>query len=119
MLSYQQKAASGQDRKALTTLRKDAAKALNAGPWTVTTSPTLAPGGDPHQYVTLSRYWWPNPSTANGLPFVRRDGYTDPLVDQYPDETYLDQTIGAVTTLTHAYALLHDQASASRAPALL
>ena len=85
----------------------------------MTTSPTLAPGGDPHQYVTLSRYWWPNPSTANGLPFVRRDGQTDPLVDQYPDETYLDQTIGAVTTLTHAYALLHDQASASRAAVLL
>jgi Alginate lyase len=114
-----QKARADPGWKALTTLRKDAAKAFNAGPWTVTTAPNLAPGGDPHQYVTLSRYWWPNPSTANGLPFVRRDGQTDPLVARYPDETYLDQTVAAVSTLVHAYALLGDQSAAGRAAVLL
>ena len=113
------KAASDRHWKALTTLKKDEARALAAGPWTVTTSPNLAPGGDPHQYVTLSRYWWPNPSTTNGLPFVRRDGQTDPLVAQYPDETDLDQTVATVTTLAHAYALLGDQSAASRAAVLL
>ena len=114
----EQTARSDPSVSALSELRADAAKAIDSGPWTVTASPTVGPGG-PHQYVTLSRYWWPNKSTANGLPYVRRDGKTDPLVANYPDETYLDKTVDTVSTLAHAYSLLGDEKAADRAAVLL
>jgi len=100
-------------------LRAAAQGVLDQGPWTVTKSPRLAPGGDPHQYVTLSRYWWPSKSSKDGVPYVRRDGQTDPLVKHYPDETYLDDTIETVDTLARAYSVSHDEQFASRAALLL
>ncbi len=31
---------------------------------------------DKNDYVSLAPYWWPNPDTKNGLPYIRRDGET-------------------------------------------
>jgi Alginate lyase len=117
--SDQRKAWADKGWDALATLKNDAKKAMGAGPWTVTASPTLAPDGNPHQYVTLSRYWWPDPTTPDRLPYVRHDGRTDPLVASYPDEGYLDKTVDTASTLTHAYSLLGDQAAARRAALLI
>jgi len=33
-----------------------------------------SPSGDPHDYVSYSRYWWPDPSKPDGLPYIRHDG---------------------------------------------
>ena len=32
------------------------------------------PSGDPHDYVSIGPYWWPNPDTPNGLPWINKDG---------------------------------------------
>lgn len=37
----------------------------------------LSPGG-PHDYYSNGDYWWPNPDTPDGLPYIRRDGETNP-----------------------------------------
>ena len=34
--------------------------------------------GDIHDYASMGPYWWPNPDTPNGLPYVRRDGVGNP-----------------------------------------
>ncbi len=34
--------------------------------------------GTVHDYYSNGDYWWPNPDTANGLPYIRRDGETNP-----------------------------------------
>ncbi|UTA48654.1 alginate lyase family protein [Simiduia sp. 21SJ11W-1] len=42
------------------------------------------PGVDkesPNDYVSLAPYWWPNPDTADGLPWVKHDGRRNPWVD--------------------------------------
>ena len=36
------------------------------------------PSGDPHDFVSMGPYWWPNPDTKDGLPYVNRDGYVNP-----------------------------------------
>lgn len=36
------------------------------------------PSGDPHDYVSIGIYWWPNPDTPSGLPYVRKDGERNP-----------------------------------------
>jgi hypothetical protein len=40
--------------------------------------------GDFHDYQSLPKYWWPNPDTKSGLPYVNRDGETNP--DCYSDD---------------------------------
>lgn len=40
----------------------------------VTDKTTVSPSGDMHDYWNPAPYWWPNPATADGLPYVRRDG---------------------------------------------
>jgi hypothetical protein len=85
----------------------------------VVNSPSASPSGDKHDYNTLSRYWWPNTKTANGLPYRRRDGKTDPLVKNYPDEIYFDNMVATTSTLANAWSLLHVQSYAARATTLL
>ena len=34
--------------------------------------------GTIHDYYSNGDYWWPNPDTADGLPYIRRDGETNP-----------------------------------------
>lgn len=64
--------------ESLAVLRKKADPWLAQSPVAVTDKKVAAPSGNPHDYVSLARYWWPNPATANGLPYVRRDGEPNP-----------------------------------------
>jgi len=41
------------------------------------------PGVDVHEYVSLAPYFWPNPDTPDGLPYVRRDGERNPQYLEY------------------------------------
>ncbi|MEM7577243.1 MAG: alginate lyase family protein [Planctomycetota bacterium] len=43
----------------------------------------VRPTDDPHDYVSVGTYWWPNPETADGLPFVHRDGEFSPVIADY------------------------------------
>ena len=42
--------------------------------------PKLAASGDPHDYLSMGPYWWPDPSKPDGLPYIRRDCYANPDV---------------------------------------
>lgn len=35
-------------------------------------------GGGRHDYYSNADYWWPNPDTSDGLPYVKRDGESNP-----------------------------------------
>ena len=45
---------------------------------TVVDKHMIPPSGNKHDYLSLSRYWWPNPDTPDGLPWIRKDGETNP-----------------------------------------
>ncbi len=49
----------------------------------VMTKPGVGPSGDKHDYLSLSTYYWPNPATLDGLPFIARDGYANPTNDYF------------------------------------
>ena len=59
-------------------LTKEADKVLDDKPLTVTEKKLLAPSGDKHDYASLSPYRWPNPATADGLPYILKDGEVNP-----------------------------------------
>ncbi len=60
-------------------LLDDARKAMREPLLTVTSRTVMvAPSGDKHDYLSLSPYWWPDTTKPVGLPYVRRDGVTNP-----------------------------------------
>lgn len=58
----------------------------------------IPPSGDPHDYMSMGPYWWPNPDTPDGLPYVRRDGLRNP-------ETKEPNNYGEVASRVHTLAL--------------
>lgn len=80
----------------------------------VTEKPNVPDGGTINDYVSLSPYWWPNPETDDGLPYVRRDGEINPERDQY-DMPALDTFGKTVRWLGFAYYFTGDQRYADAA----
>ncbi|HEY4082719.1 MAG TPA: alginate lyase family protein [Burkholderiaceae bacterium] len=61
-------------------LKARAAKALDAPLRSVVDKTMTPPSGSRNDYMSMGPYWWPNPASANGLPYVRRDGHRNPQV---------------------------------------
>ena len=59
-------------------LREAADEAMERPVESVRDKTTLAPSGDPRDYWHPAPYWWPNPETDDGRPYVRRDGERAP-----------------------------------------
>ncbi|MBW7983986.1 alginate lyase family protein [Enterobacillus tribolii] len=70
--------ASSPLRPALERLVSDANALLNLAPESVVHKKLRPVSGDPHDYYSLGTYWWPNPRRPKGLPYIRRDGHTNP-----------------------------------------
>lgn len=99
-------------------LLRKAEHALTLGPWSVCPKAFDPPSGDPHDYMSLSRYYHPNPATADGLPYIARDGLVNPEIGQY-DYGKLSQLVHTVQLLSVAYTFSHDERLAERVAHLL
>lgn len=87
---------------------------LSLPPPSVMDKEGVPPSGDKHDYMSLGTYWWPNPDTADGLPYVRRDGHRNPEINQWDISSIADSAHGAVT-LSLAYAVTGRAEFAERA----
>lgn len=71
----------------------DAEDALTRGPYSVTDKTTLPPSGNANDYWHPAPYWWPNPDTQDGLPYIRKDGERVPGTRMYePESEKYDRT---------------------------
>jgi len=104
---------------AVAKIEADAKKALSEGPFTVTSKTATPPSGDKHDYMSQAPYFWPDPKSPNGLPYIRRDGERNPEINKYPDHGTLDKLENAVETLSLAYYLKGDETHAAKAVSLL
>ncbi|WP_200791335.1 alginate lyase family protein, partial [Klebsiella variicola] len=59
-------------------LQKKADLALKHPLFSVMDKTLVAASGDKHDYYSFPPYWWPNPDTKDGLPYIRKDGQTNP-----------------------------------------
>jgi len=100
-------------------LERDAQKAMSAGPFSVVTKGVTPPSGDKHDYMSQAPYFWPNPKSPNGLPYISRDGERNPEINQITDHRSLDQMESSVETLALAYYFKGDEAYAAKAAELL
>src|SRR5262245_52914830 len=102
-----------------TKLERDAQKALTSGPFSVVTKTVTPPSGDKHDYMSQAPYFWPDPKSPNGLPYIRRDGERNPEIDKITDHRVKDQMEAAVETFALAYHFKHDGVYAEKAAQLL
>ena len=99
---------------------KRADAALRAPPPSVTRKTLVPASGDSHDYYSFGPYWWPNPDTADKLPYVRRDGETNP--DSKTDATDSRRLAGFasdIQSLALAYAFNGKAEYAAKAAEML
>ena len=70
--------------------------------------------GDIHDYMSIGRYTWPDTTKADGLPYIERDGYTNPEYYTYDREVLL-KMVDRVKTFTLAWYFSDDSRYASAA----
>src|SRR6478735_6337438 len=99
---------------AASTADKALAKALAAPIVTVTDKAKPSPTGDNHDYVSYARYYWPNPNTPDGLPFVSRDGQHNREEVAAGDRGKIDLLVDNVVVLTRGWTESRRQDCARR-----
>ena len=106
-------------QRVLQQLRRNADEALKHGPYSVVFKKDDPPSGDKHDYMSFSRYWWPNPDTPDGLPYVRRDGQVNVEIRQRGDRDQIGLLFEDVETLALAYHIFQDERYAAQATRLI
>lgn len=106
-------------------LRQAAAAALGRGPYSVMDKSGLPPSGDPHDYFSAALYYWPNPLTRSGRPYVRVDGHRipgalghGPAADRH-DRSRLQAFLNDTLVLALAHQAFAEPACAAHARWLL
>lgn len=99
-------------------LKEQADKAMTTSIRAITDKTVKGPSSDPHDYVSLSPYRWPNPDTADGMPWIRKDGKVNPMRDQY-DLPAMESMSHTVLTLATGYYFLDNEAYTKRAVQLI
>jgi Alginate lyase len=100
-------------------LLREADRALGNGTFSVVQKEASPPSGNKHDYLSFAPYWWPNPNTPDGLPYVRRDGKVNPERDQMSDRKRLDNVVQGVKALSLAFFFTSREEYAAQATKLL
>jgi len=93
---------------------KLANEALALSPPAITDHIATNSAGGPHDFFSQADYFWPNPKTKNHLPYVNRDGETNPENFEY-HRMAMREMKDAVTALAAAYALTGDDKYVAKA----
>ena len=80
-------------------LKSRADKLLNAVPYSVMDKEKTPASGDKHDYMSQARYYWPDPTKPDGLPYISRDGESNPELNKL-DRNRLGSTASRITTLS-------------------
>ena len=74
------------------------------GSFSVVHKTGVPPSKSKHDYMSIGPYWWPNPETADGLPYIRKDGEKNSETrNNFTDYVEKDNFLVAIKTLTKAY----------------
>ncbi len=97
---------------------KAAKIALAQPPVTITSSRAKFSEGGPNDFYSNGDYWWPNPAKPDGLPYIQRDGQSNP--GNFNDHRVAVRNLqDAVAALGAAYKITGDDKYAAEAVQLL
>ncbi|AHG18536.1 alginate lyase [Chania multitudinisentens RB-25] len=118
-LQYSQQQVAAQNPAfigAYNTLIAKADKALTKPLYSVMDKSLTAASGDKHDYYSFPPYWWPDPSKKDGLPYLRKDGQTNPDANSdATDKKRLNSMSDDVWTLALAWQFSQKPAYAEKA----
>jgi len=107
------------DAELLALARREADSAMKVPAQSVTVKTKTPPSGDKHDYMSMARYWWPNPDTPNHLPYVRHDGKSNPEIAGIKDHEELTLTNESARALALGWYLTGEEKYAEHAAMLL
>ena len=99
-------------------LIKQADRQLKKKPVSVMMKEKTAVSGDKHDYMSLSRYFWPDPKKPDGLPYISVDGVSNPELKKL-DRNRLSEMATGVTTLSLAWYFSGEERYAQKATELI
>lgn len=99
-------------------LKSEADKLLDVQPLSVMMKEKTPGSGNKHDYMSQARYYWPDPSKPDGLPYISRDGISNPELEKL-DRNRLGDTAGRITTLSLAWYFSGDEKYAQKATELI
>ena len=99
-------------------LKAKADRLLNAKPLSVMLKEKIPASGDKHDYMSQARYAWPDPSKPDGLPYITRDGLSNPEINKL-DRNRLGTTADRITILSLAWYFSGDERYAQKATELI
>lgn len=98
----------------------EANKQLGKNPDPVTNKTQIPPSGDKHDFLSIAPYRWPNPDTANGFPWILKDGQINPMTTgRDTDYSRLSEMFGSLDNLAMAYYFSGDIKYANKAKSIL
>jgi len=77
------------------------------------------PSGSKHDYMSMAPYFWPDPTKADGLPYIRKDGQRNPEIKKIIDHALLSDLETRCKYLSLAYYFTGDEKYAAKANELL
>lgn len=101
-------------KPALEALISEAESYLCTEPVSVMMKSRIPASGDRHDYMSLARYFWPDPEKPDGIPYINRDGHTNPEIDEF-DRNRLSEAADRVTALSLAWYFTGNEKYASKA----
>ncbi|QNF32398.1 alginate lyase family protein [Adhaeribacter swui] len=104
---------------ALKVLLSTTAPSLARTPYTIVKKTIAPPSGDKHDYMSLAPYWWPDPNSPDGLPYIRKDGQSNPEGSTIKDNTYIRDLSKDIRLLGLSYYFTNDEKYAKKATELL
>lgn len=99
-------------------LEKQAKYDLMMKPLSVMSKDYVPASGTKHDYVSLARYAWPDETKPNGLPYIMRDGISNPELNKF-DRNKLSIMSDAIYRLSLAYFFSGDENYAKKAAELI
>ena len=99
-------------------LQAEADKLLDVQPLSVMMKEKVPASGNKHDYMSQARYYWPDPTKPDGLPYVSRDGESNPELNKL-DRNRLGATASRVTTLALAWYFSGEEKYAQKATELI
>jgi beta-galactosidase len=97
---------------------KAAKAALGMKPVTITAFRARLSEGGPNDFYSNGDYWWPDPTKPDGLPYIQRDGESNP--DNFSQHRLAVRDLrDAVAALAAAYKITGDERYAQKAVSLL
>ncbi|NDV57989.1 alginate lyase family protein [Bacteroides sp. 519] len=99
-------------------LIKEADRIMDIEPLSVMMKDKTPASGDKHDYMSQARYYWPNPNKPDGMPYIARDGESNPELEKL-DRNRLGDLAGRVTALSLAWYFSGDEKYAQKATELI